>query len=99
MGYETLIENLVYWSKASHVNPRSRYALGKAANAITDLLIENQSLRNAANGFKARAEAAEKRAEKAERGRDEAVESICMRCSVLPCRKNGCYWYRFKKEE
>lgn len=53
MDYETLIENLVYWSKASHVNPRSRYALGKVANAITDLL--------------ARAEAAEARAEKAER--------------------------------
>ena len=30
-----------------------------AATAITDLLVENQSLRNAANGFKARAEAAE----------------------------------------
>ena len=107
MDYETLIENLVYWSKASHVNPRSRYALGKATTAITDLL--------------ARAEAAEarcktlekmvreyqdvivpgyrKRAEKAERERDEALESICMRCSVLPCRKNECHWYRFKKEE
>ena len=32
-----------------------------AATAITDLLVENQSLRNAANGFKARAEAAEAR--------------------------------------
>ena len=32
-----------------------------AAAAITDLLVENQSLRNAANGFKARAEAAEAR--------------------------------------
>lgn len=38
-------------------------------------------------------------AEKAEMERDEAVESICMRCSVLPCRKNECYWYRSKKEE
>lgn len=36
--------------------------------AITDLLVENQSLRNAANGFKARAEAAEARAEKAGEG-------------------------------
>lgn len=32
-----------------------------AAAAITDLLVENQSLRNAANGFKARVEAAEAR--------------------------------------
>lgn len=30
------------------------------------------------------------RAEKAEREKNEAVESICMRCSVLPCRKNEC---------
>ena len=99
MDYETLIENLVYWIKASHVNPRSRYALGKAANAITDLLVENQSLRNAANGFKARAVSAEARAEKAERERDEAREVICARCRVLPCRGNECYWYRGQKEE
>lgn len=93
----------------------------RGANAITDLLIENQSLRNAANGFKARAEVAEARckafekmvreyrdeivprymemAENAEMERDEAVEVICARCSVLPCRKNECHWYRFKKEE
>lgn len=32
-----------------------------AAAVITDLFVENQSLRNAANGFKARAEAAEAR--------------------------------------
>jgi hypothetical protein len=38
-------------------------------------------------------------AENAEMERDEAVEVICMRCSVLPCRKNECHWYRFKKEE
>ena len=85
MDYETLIETLVYWSKASHVNPRSRYALGKAANAITDLL--------------ARAEAAEARAEKAERERDEAVsdlETIMVfgdsgldTCDF--CKNNQCY--------
>ena len=68
MDYETLIENLVFWSKAFHVNPQARDALEKAATAITDLLVENQSLRNAANGFKARAEAAEARAER-RRGR------------------------------
>ncbi len=38
-------------------------------------------------------------AKNAEMERNEAVESICMRCSVLPCRKNECHWYRFKKEE
>ena len=62
MDYETLIENLVFWSKAFHVNPQARDALEKAATAITDLL--------------ARAEAAEARAEKAERERDEAVSDL-----------------------
>lgn len=78
-----------------------------AATAITDLL-------ERAEVAEARCKAFEKmvreyqnvivpgyreRAEKAERERDEAVESICMRCSVLPCRKNECYWYRGQKEE
>ena len=56
-----------------------------ATCAITDLL--------------ARAEAAEARAEKAERERDEVVEVICTHCRVLPCRGNECYWYRSQKEE
>lgn len=79
----------------------------KAATAIVDLL-------SRAEVAEARCKAFEKmvreyqdvivpgyreRAEKAEREKNEAVESICMRCSVLPCRKNECYWYRFKKEE
>lgn len=79
----------------------------KAATAIIDLL-------SRAEVAEARCKAFEKmvreyqdvivpgyreRAEKAEREKNEAVESICMRCSVLPCRKNECYWYRFKKEE
>lgn len=46
---------------------------GDAAIAINELLTENQALRNAANGFKKQAEAAESRAEKAERERDAAV--------------------------
>lgn len=87
MDYETLIENLVFWSKSSHVNPRSRYALGKAANAITALL--------------ARAEAAEARAEKAERERDAAVSDIesmmsyggklnaCHFCKNAQCHERG----------
>lgn len=84
MDYETLIENLVYWSKASHVNPRSRYALGKAANAITDLL-------ERAEVAETRCKTLEKmvreyqdvivpgyreRAEKAERERDEAISDL-----------------------
>lgn len=47
-----------------------------AAVAINDLLAENQALRNAANGFKKQAEAAEARAEKAERKLDMAIIDI-----------------------
>ena len=71
----------------------------KAATAIIDLL--------------SRAEVAEARCKAFEKmvreyrdeivprymEKNEAVESICMRCSVLPCRKNECHWYRFKKKE
>ena len=107
MDYETLIENLVFWSKAFHVNPQARDALEKAATAITDLL-------ERAEVAEARCKAFEKMvreyrdeivprymgiAENAEMERDEAVEVICARCSVLPCRENECYWYRSKKEK
>lgn len=49
---------------------------GDAAIAINELLTENQALRNAANGFKKQAEAAETRAEKAERERDAAIKML-----------------------
>ena len=61
---ERLGENTDCWTDKVHGYADLRL---DAATAITDLLVENQSLRNAANGFKARAEAAEARAEKAER--------------------------------
>lgn len=93
MDYETLIENLVFWSKAFHVNPQAKDALEKAATAITDLLVENQSLRNAANGFKARAEAAEARAEKAERERDAAIHDIFEAASAK------CFWCKHQDKK
>lgn len=49
---------------------------GDAAIAINELLAENQALRNAANGFKRRLEAAESIAEKAERERDAAIKML-----------------------
>lgn len=49
---------------------------GDAAIAINELLTENQALRNAANGFKKQAEAAETRAERAERKRDAAIKEL-----------------------
>lgn len=47
-----------------------------AANAITDLLVENQALRNAANGFKERAEAAVKELEKVSTAVDDLSDFI-----------------------
>ena len=103
MDYEGLCKDLTDQSKVIGSSGKGWGKFAgtnrKAATAITDLLVENQSLRNAANGFKARAVSAEARAEKAERERDEAREVICERCRVLPCRGNECYWYRGQKEE
>ena len=71
---------------------------GDAAIAINELLTENQALRNAANGFKKQAEAAETRAEKAERERDIAVEQLhhcennCDYCrNRYECDKETCF--------
>lgn len=47
----------------------------------------------------ARAEAAEDRAEKAEKERDEALDAICTHCGDFPCRKSECPWWRGQKEE
>ena len=86
----------------------------EASNLVSELYAENQKLISRAEVAEARCETLEKmareyqdvivpgyreRAEKAERERDEAVEVICARCSVLPCRENECYWYRGQKEE
>ena len=69
------------------------YYAFEAAAAITNLLIENQALRNAANGFKAIAKTAEdrrkeleERAEKAERELRVAVGGLVGQCKY--CRKN-----------
>lgn len=60
---------------------------GDAAIAINELLTENQALRNAANGFKKQAEAAETRAEKAEREKDATVQFLTsiIRYGTSPC--------------
>lgn len=94
MDHETLIENLVFWSKAFHVNPQARDALEKAAKAITDLL-------ERAAVAEARCNALEKMvreyqdeivpgyremAEKAERERDEAVETIFKWTGCAECK-------------
>lgn len=65
---------------------------GDADIAINELLTENQALRNAANGFKKQAEAAESRAEKAERERDYAIKQL-----KIAADENGecwgCKWF------
>lgn len=65
--------------------------MDKAQKAIFDLLIENQSLRNAANGFK-------NRLKKAEKERDEAVKTLetimgsqkfCVLCGNVECKNSN----------
>lgn len=83
MDYKKLVESLKYYGTTYAVGD----SLGReisgtdelmlnAAEAITDRLAENQALRNAANGFKNQVDAAEARAEKAERERDAAVSDL-----------------------
>ena len=83
MDYKKLVKSLKYYGTTYAVGD----SLGReisgtdelmlnAAEAITDLLTENQALRNAANGFKKQFEAAESRAEKAERERDAAINML-----------------------
>lgn len=87
MDYKKLVESLKYYGTTYAVGD----SLGReisgtdelmlnAAEAITDLLAENQALRNAANGFKNQVDAAEARAEKAERERDAALSEIPKIC-------------------
>ena len=68
--------------KMVYEEPES-YFIEQAITAITDLLTENQALRNAANGFKKQVETAEKKAEKAERERDIYLEWLN---TVRPCQ-------------
>ena len=57
MDYDKLIANLKkpLFAEGSYIVDHSRR---EAAKAITELLVENQALRNAANGFKKREEEA-----------------------------------------
>ena len=84
MDYKGLVENLKEWHRTickmcgddiltcdDLCGCTGDCVVVQAITAITDLLTENQALRNAANGFKKQLDAAESRAEKAERKRDE----------------------------
>lgn len=102
MDYKELIENHDFSSPAKVAD-----WIWNATCAITDLLARAEAADARCKTLKKMVREYQdvivpgyrERAEKAERERNEAVESICMRCSVLPCRKNECHWYRFKKEE
>ena len=89
MDYKELVENLKEWHRTickmcgddiltcdDLCGCTGDCIVVQAITAITDLLIENQALRNAANGFKKQLEAAEARAEKAERERDAAIKEL-----------------------
>ena len=79
MDYKELVENLKEWHRTickmcgddiltcdDLCGCTGDCIVVQAITAITDLLTENQALRNAANGFKKQLEAAEARAEKAD---------------------------------
>lgn len=71
---------------------------GDAAIAINELLVENQALRNAANGFKKQLEAAEARVEKTDRERNAAVKTIfkwtgCPECKHWDSKDEWCKKY------
>lgn len=89
MDYKELVENLKEWHRTiwemcgdniltcdDLCGCTGDCIVVQAITAITDLLTENQALRNAANGFKKQLEAAEARAEKAERERDAAIKQL-----------------------
>lgn len=99
IGYKELSENLIFVSKYEKLREYNEINFGEvmemAATAITDLL--------------ARAEAAEARAEKAERERDAAVKDLhiandCDTCKTTTCvprgGNGGCrFEWRGQKEE
>lgn len=94
MGYKKLAERLKYYGTTYAIGDNlGREITGtdelmlNAAESITELLTENQALRNAANGFKKQAEVAESRAEKAERERDYAIKQL-----KIAADKNGGCW-------
>lgn len=89
MGYKELVENLKEWHRTickmcgddiltcdDLCGCTGDCIVIQAITAITDLLTENQALRNATNGFKKQFEYAEARAEKAERERDAAIKML-----------------------
>jgi outer membrane murein-binding lipoprotein Lpp len=115
MDYKELVENLKEWHRTicktcgddiltcdDLCGCTGDCIVVQAITAINDLLAENQALRNAANGFKKQAEAAEARAENAEREKNYAIEllrGICYACRNYSahCHKgkcNNCKWDR-----
>lgn len=100
MDYKELVENLKEWHRTickmcgddiltcdDLCGCTGDCIVVQAITAITDLLTENQALRNAANGFKKQLESAEARAEKAERERDYAIKQL-----KIAADENGGCW-------
>ena len=100
MDYKKLVENLKEWHRTickmcgddiltcdDLCGCTGDCIVVQAITAITDLLTENQALRNAANGFKKQLESAEARAKKAERERDYAIKQL-----KIAADENGGCW-------
>lgn len=100
MDYKELVENLKEWHRTickmcgddiltcdDLCGCTGDCIVVQVITAITDLLTENQALRNAANGFKRQLEAAEARVEKAERERDYAIKQL----KIAADETGGCW--------
>lgn len=103
MDYKELVENLKEWHRTickmcgddiltcdDLCGCTGDCIVVQAITAITELLTENQALRNAANGFKKQVEIAEAKVKNAESECDrlrEAMKPNCLQCESM--HKNG----------
>ena len=119
MDYKELVENLKEWHRTickmcgddiltcdDLCGCTGDCIVVQAITAITDLLTENQALRNATNGFKKQLESAEARAEKAEEERNKLAEEFhgdCYYCANKKgkekCKKCKYYILADRKDE
>ena len=117
MDIEKLIEDLQWWAEhcdRTNYGCETRTILSDAATAISTLQIENQALRNSANGFKAENEKLRAEREILTAERDGTVADMtalmagqcCDLCSVEYCNDRGktemCTafkWSGIKKED
>ena len=76
MDYESLVENLVFWSECISFNTRARYACKQAANAITDLFGKVEQLQKESAELLARADTADRQRDAAIKELDDVAAAV-----------------------